>query len=503
MEYLLKSNEMKRCDSYTSEHFKVPSICLMERAALAAFEEIKLRFTKNDHILVICGSGNNGGDGLAIARMLYLDDYDVEIAFVGNKEKATDSTLIQLEIISEYGIKYTSDIHNIDYKSYTCIIDAIFGIGINRCIEGKYYDIIAGINESNAKTVSIDVPSGINSDNGNIMGIAVKAAFTVTFAFYKAGLFLFPAASYAGEIILKEIGITGHSLVNKPQLYTYNEEDLPTLLPKRYRDSNKGSYGKVTLFAGTKNMAGAAYLAAISAYRSGAGLVRIVTIEENRTILQSLIPEAVLITYEYDNPNEDTFKQIIESSSAIGCGCGLGTDSNAKKVLVLVLKYARVPCVFDADALNIFASTGFFNNNNICNNTDIIITPHLGEMSRLCNREIAEIKNNLIDTAIEFAENNSLCCVLKDTRTVVAAPGSPVYLNIHGTNGMATGGSGDSLCGIICGLLAQKMSTKDAACTGVLIHSLAGEAAQKKLGDISMTSRNITEEISTILRRFC
>jgi len=503
MEYLLKNNEMKSCDEYTSEHFKVPGVCLMERAALAAFYEIESRITKNDHILIVCGNGNNGGDGLAIARMLYLNDYNVEIAFVGNEKKATDSTRIQLEIISKYNINKISDIHNIEYDSYTCIIDAIFGIGINRIIKDDYYNIIDKINNAGALIFSIDVPSGINSDNGSIMGIAIKASYTITFAYYKVGLFLFPASDYAGEIILKDIGITKHSFTFKPQIFTYSEDDLPKLLPARQTDSNKGSYGKITLFAGGRNMAGAAYLSAISAYRTGAGLVRIVTIEENRTILQTLVPEAVLITYEYDNPDENIIREIIESSSVIGCGCGLGTDSNADKIVGYVLKYTKVPCVLDADALNIIAKNDLFNKNIIANSQNMIITPHLGEMSRLCKKDIAEIKNNLIDTAAAFANNNSLCCVLKDTRTVVSSPDNPVYLNTHGTNGMATGGSGDSLCGIICGLLAQKMSINSAACTGVLLHSLAGEAAKERFGDISMTARNITEEISTILRRVC
>lgn len=503
MEYLLKSIEMKQCDDYTSQYYEVPSVCLMERAALAAYDEISAIITKNDRILVVCGNGNNGGDGIALARMLHLNNYNVQIAFVGNKEKITNLTQLQLNITAKYNINIISDIHNIDYDSYTCIIDAIFGIGLSRIIQGHYYDIISAINKSNALVFSLDVPSGVSTDNGNIMGIAINADYTITFAFYKVGLFLFPAADYCGKIILKDIGITKHSLVNTPQIFAYQKHDLSKLLPERLTDSNKGTYGKVTLFAGSKNMAGAAYLCAISAYRTGAGLVRIVTVEENRSILQTLIPEAVLITYDYDNPNEYMLKKVIETSSVIGCGCGLNTDDNAVKIMDIILKYATVPCVFDADALNLCAQKSYLNNLSDALKNNIIITPHLGEMSRLCKKDISEIKKNLIDTSLEFAHKYFVHCVLKDTRTVISSPDSNICLNTYGTNGMATAGSGDSLCGIICGLLAQKLSVYDAACTGVLLHSLAAEAAKEKYGDFSMTARNITEEISTILRRFC
>lgn len=499
MQYLLKRNEMKKCDLYTSEHFKVPDICLMERAALASCEEIKKRIDYNDRLLFVCGNGNNGGDGIAIARMLYLDGYDVTIAITGDLDKMTHQTSLQLEIAQNYNITIAEDIHNIQYNTYTCIIDAIFGIGLNRKIEGNIYNIIEKINASGATVFSIDIPSGINADNGHVMGISVIADFTITFAFEKIGMYLFPASDYCGQILLKQIGITRHSITYEPELFTYHSEDLNSLLPKRKSDSNKGTYGKVTIFAGTKNMAGAAFLCALSAYKTGAGLVRIVTVEENRQILQTLLPQAVLTTYDYNNPDENILKNIIQSSTAIGCGCGLGTDENALKIVNIVLKYCTVPCVLDADALNIIAKNDLLGEED-SNKKNIIITPHLGEMSRLCNESIQEIKENIIDTAKSFSEKYKLCCVLKDTRTVVTTENTPSYVNVHGANGMATGGSGDALCGIICGLLAQKMSIFDAACAGVLIHSLAGESASKRYGDFSVTADNIIEEIATVLR---
>lgn len=507
MEFLLNSDEMKKCDQVTSEYFKIPSICLMERAAVATVEEIIKRVSKSENILIIAGSGNNGGDAFATGRMLYVMEYNVSILFVGNIDKVTEQTKMQLDILNQYKIPVVTDIHNINFSSYSCIIDGIFGVGINRDITGDYKAVIEKINEHTTcvpnktctKVFSIDIPSGINTDNGNVMGCAVKADYTVTFAFKKAGQYLYPGSDYCGEIILRDIGITSHSFLdNTPDIYTYNSDDLKRMLPVRKNNSNKGSFGKVTMFVGSVDMAGAAYLAATSALRTGVGYVRIVTPKENRVILQTLIPEAVLTTYDKDNLDENTFKNIIETSSVILCGCGLGTKTYSLQLLQIILKYCKKNLVLDADALNLIAQ-----NCDLYNMLpqDTIITPHLGEMSRLCEMSISQIKKNLQNTAHSFAEQYKVCCVLKDARTFVSMKGHKDYMNIHGCNGMSTAGSGDVLAGIISGLLALNMNVKDAADYGVLLHSLAGESAALKYGNHSMLAGNISEEISSVLRK--
>lgn len=502
MEYLLKSSEMKNCDKVTSEYFKIPSICLMERAAVAAFEEINKLICKKDSVLIVAGSGNNGGDAMAVGRLLFLEGFNVTAAFIGNPENLSEQAGLQLDILKQYKVPLIvneEDIHNIDFDSYSCIIEGIFGVGLNREITGRYCGVIDRINETkNSKIFAVDIPSGINADNGKVMGRAVRADYTITFAFKKAGQYLYPGSGYCGKIILKDIGITTHSLLeNKPQLYTYSREDLITKIPARENNSNKGTFGKVTLFVGSVNMAGAAFLSAKAALCTGCGYVRIVTPKENRIILQTLLPEAVLTTYDADDFSNDDFTDIIKSSSAVVCGCGLGTEKYAVKLLETVLKNCNKNLILDGDALNILSENKYLYKYTGANT---IITPHLGEMSRLTDIPIKEIKENLEDAARKFADEHSLCCVLKDARTLVSMPGFSDYLNIYGCNGMSTAGSGDVLAGIISGLLAVGMEIKDAADCGVLLHSLAGEAASAKYGNASMTAGNIAEEISSVLR---
>lgn len=500
MRYLLNSKEMKQCDSQTSEHFGVPSLCLMERAAVAASEEIMKRQKSGQSALVICGCGNNGGDGMAIARMLFLKGYRTDVLLTGREEKCTAQTKQQLAILKSYQIPVLNEFHNMDFSAYDIITDAIFGIGMNRPIEGVYQELIEKVNQAESIVYSIDVPSGLNADNGQIMGVCVKANFTVTFAFEKIGLYLRPGDAYVGSLICKDIGITKESFLEmKPSAYTYEEADLKRLFPVRQRHSNKGSYGKLTLLVGSCQMAGAAFFAAMAAYRTGCGLVRIVTPEENRTILQTLLPEAVLTVYDRKQPQEKLIADAIKWGTVVGIGCGLGNDADAWNVFRIALDAVcaqKLPLVLDADALNLLAEHKDYLNKLPAH---AILTPHLGEMGRLTGLPVSEIKNSLLKTAREASDKWNACVVLKDARTFVTAPQQAAFLNLHGCNGLATGGSGDVLTGVICGLLALGMSVKDAADIGVLLHALAGEKASEKNGNSSMLARDIIDGISTVL----
>lgn len=501
MRYLLNSSEMKQCDSQTSEYFQVPSLCLMERAAAAAAEEIIKRRQKGEDALIVCGSGNNGGDGMAIARMLFLAGYRIYVLFVGQEDRCTAQTKRQLAILRKYQIPVCSEFHNLDFGAYTIIVDAIFGIGMNRPAEGKYRTLIEKINQTNAAVYSVDVPSGLNADNGQIMGVCVKADFTVTFAFEKIGLFLHPGNDCVGQLICRDIGISEQSFLEmQPSVYTYSLSDLKRLFPKRRRNSNKGSYGKLTLLVGSASMAGAAYFAAMAAYRTGCGLVRIVTPKENQTILQTLLPEAVLTIYDRQKPQEQVITDAMKWATVVGVGCGLGNDENAWEVLRLALKAIgerNIPYALDADALNLLAERQDYLQKLPPN---AILTPHLGEMARLTGQPISQIKDNLLETAKQAALKWNACIVLKDARTFVTAPDCAAFLNLHGCNGLATGGSGDALTGIICGLLALGAPVKEAADLGVLLHALAGEKASQKEGNSSMIARDIVEGISAVLK---
>lgn len=497
MEYLVNSNEMKRCDSFVIENMGLPSMVLMERAALGAMEELEDGTFDLKKVIIVCGSGNNGGDGFALARLLHLKNIEVDILFVGDEEKSTVETRQQIEIVKNYKMKIFDNTDFNGFKAYTTIVDAIFGIGISKQVEGKYAQIIEKINGSKAGILSLDIPSGISADTGQVMGVAVRADKTVTFAYKKVGLVLYPGAGYAGLVKVKDIGITHIGFSNDyPNIYSYTKDDLGRI-PKRSSYSNKGTYGKVLVIAGAVNMSGAAYFAAKAAYRMGAGLVNLYIPNENRTIIQTMLPEAILTTYDKDNVDVEELKEAISWASVIIMGPGMGKNQTTKTILEVLLSSAKVPLIIDADGINIIAEDPEILKNH---KQSIILTPHLGEMARLIKKDIGGLAENLIEEGKKYAREHNVICVLKDTRTVVTDGRDKTYLNQSGNDGMATGGSGDVLTGVIAGLLAQGMCSLEGAKLGVYIHGLAGDRAALKLGRHSVIASDILDNISAILK---
>ena len=331
---------------------------------------------------------------------------------------------------------------------------------------------------------------------GAVMGAGFYADMTVTFAFAKLGLMLFPGAEYAGEVVVKEIGIDRCSfLAVKPNNFCLDFGDLCEI-PCRKMHSNKGSYGKVLTIAGQKNMAGASYLSAKASYLTGAGLVKVVTPEENRIILQQLLPEAILETY---GDALDNLEKVLSWASVIVAGPGLGMGANAKHIVKKVLQSATVPVILDADGLNLVADNPQWLKEA---KGTVIVTPHLGEMARLIHEDVQVIQNRLLETAKEFAENYEVICVLKDARTVTAVPGGFAWVNDSGNNGMATAGSGDVLTGVLAGLIAQGMEPQYAASMGVYLHGLAGDVQTKERGAYGLMAQDILEGIARVLAEF-
>ncbi|MFW5647854.1 MAG: NAD(P)H-hydrate dehydratase [Candidatus Alkaliphilus sp. MAG34] len=495
MEYLLSSSEMKRCDASIINKMGVPGMVLMEKAALSAVEELHEGMFDLKRVVIVCGNGNNGGDGFAMARLLHLKNINVTILFVGDKNKCTPSTEQQMQIVQNYGMKIHNDF-DFDFNGYTTIIDAIFGVGISKSVKGKYAQIIERMNEAEADIFSVDIPSGISADTGKVMGVAIKAKRTATFAYKKVGLVLYPGAKYAGVVKTKDIGITDIGFEGKyPRVYSYTEDDLKRI-PDRYGRSHKGTYGKILVIAGAVNMGGAAYLSAKSAYRMGAGLVKLYIPNENRTILQTMIPEAILSTYDSNNIDIENLKEEISWANVIVMGPGMGKNETTKSILGVLIPHTDVPIVIDADGVNVIAEYSDLLANH---KNNIILTPHLGEMARLVKKDIREIEENIIEEAEKYAKEKNIICVLKDARTVVANGSGSVYLNQSGNNGMATAGSGDVLTGMIAGLLAQGASNSEAATLGVYIHGLAGDNAASKLGTYSVIADDIIDNISDVL----
>ena len=491
MEYLVNSREMKTCDTNTIEHFKVPSMVLMERAALSAIEVIQEKEISCNRVLVVCGTGNNGGDGMAIARLLYLSHIPVEVYLYGNKTHFSKQAKEQYEILTSYGVPFIDEME--DANSYSLIIDALFGIGLSRKLDDELVHLMERLNQSSAHRLAVDIPSGISADNGAVLGGAFKADDTVTFAYCKTGMVLFPGEEYCGNITVKDIGIGEESWLDKrPAAYAITKEDLNSL-NNRAADSNKGTFGKVLLVAGSVNMAGAAVLAAKAAYRSGCGLVRIYTPEENRIILQTAVPEAILTTYSAKKADTQQLIECLSWADVIILGPGIGKSDVAHSIVKTVLKNAAVPMVVDADALNIIAEQ---TEQLLRPHTELVLTPHLGEMSRLKQLAVSYIKENIEQVAEDFAREYNVICVLKDSRTVTAIPYGKTFINRNGNSGMATAGSGDVLSGIIGSLMAQGLSAEQAAPLGVYVHAAAADERSKTVSMHGLTAGEIINGLS-------
>jgi len=485
---------MQRYDRQTAEFFKVPPLLLMEQAALAAVQELEKIIEKEKKVLIVCGTGNNGGDGLAIARILHIKGYSVEIVVVGDYTKATEQNKIQQDILAAYGIGILKEIPI--EKNYGTVIDGILGVGLTRNVEGSYKEAIEAMNVITALKVALDIPSGISADNGAILGAAFKADMTITFAFDKIGLHLWPGNEYTGRIIVKEIGITEKSFLGQiPKVCAYEDADLDQLTI-RPSHANKGTFGKVLIIAGSVNMAGAAILAGKSAYASGCGLVQILTPEENRIVIQTALPEAILNTYDTKDIDTAKIKKAIDWADAILCGPGIGMSAGAERLVKMVLESALVPVVFDADALNILAKDISVLKEA---HAKLVVTPHLGEMSRLTGKEIPKIQMHLLENAEEFAKEYGLICVLKDERTVTATYDGKIYLNLSGNSGMATAGSGDVLAGMISSLLAQGLDASFAASIAAYLHGAAGDKMRLKTGKAGLMASDIIEGIRLVM----
>ena len=518
MRRVASRKEMQRIDAVSIEEIGIPGLVLMEKAAMAMEEEVCSRFGKDARIVIVAEKGNNGGDGLALGRLLIARGYGkVTLVEVGGIPKASESYRVQRQILDRLEIPV---LDRLPVEEADVYVDAIFGVGLTRDVAGVQREVIEEMNRRPGYKIALDVPSGLDASSGRILGVGFRADLTITVGLNKIGLLLYPGAEYAGQVLVKDIGFPEKAVEQVgTSAVTYDPEDL-SLLPQRNAWSNKGTYGKVLLIAGSKNMAGAAVFGAQAAYRSGAGLVRILTCEENREILQNQVPEAILTTYrvgelegrvhhfEDDRRNREMLKEAIRWASVIGIGPGLGTGRIAEHLLRKLLKLARVPLVIDADGINTLAALlaedrdGEISRLLADYEAGIILTPHLKEMSRLTGQTVGEIQEDLIATAESIA-NERHVVVLKDARTIVSDGTKPVYINVSGNHGMATGGSGDVLTGIICGLLAQMpegdIRLLEAARLGVYCHGLAGDAAAKDLGFRGIMAGDLPTYLSRVI----
>jgi NAD(P)H-hydrate epimerase len=501
MLYFPTGSEMAAIDAYTIQEIGIPQMVLMERAALSLAEEVEKILHKGEACLVVVEGGNNGGDGVCLARILKHRGYQADVLWLDGLRKQSDAFLRQKEIAEKCGVTfYTADLlkDTQNLERYSVVVDGIFGVGLTRNITGIQAETIATLNQLTCRKLAIDIPSGINSENGSVMGIAFQADKTVTFGLKKLGMLYEPAGQYCGEIIVKDIGFPREAVeAAAPKHYCYTDDEIIRMVPPRKKDSHKGTYGRVVVIAGSVNMCGACRFAAEAAYRTGCGLVRIYTDEENRVILQESLPEAMLTTYDSRHFEEDEIaklKSVIGWADVIVAGPGLGTDQRAETIGRVLMQEAACPLVLDADALNIISRHRDW----LKGKKNVVITPHIKEMARLIQKEqqseaeaMSYVKQNMEKAARETTAEYGVVTVLKDARTMVTSQETETYINITGNNGMSKGGSGDVLAGLIGGLLAQKMPVEAAAKAGVYLHGKAGNLAAEHCGQYSMLARDI------------
>lgn len=512
---LVSAEEMRRCEKNTIEKFHMPAIVLMERAALGAFEVIQEYWKKGTgKVLIVAGTGNNGADGIALGRLLAQAGFEVTFFAAGEKEKFSELLKSQIAIIEAYGFELITEFPETEYD---IMVDALFGIGLSRNLEGVWLQLTEKINQSSAFKVSMDMPSGIHTDTGALMGGAVKADVTVTFGYCKLGLVLYPGADHAGRVVLKQIGITKAGFLGKlPKAFT--QYGTGQLLPVRPKDGNKGTFGKVLVIAGSKEMIGACLLSAEAALRIGCGMVKILTPKENRTVLALKLPEAMLQVYDTKKELKMQLKEscLWADCILIGPGCGVGAETEEK--LSFVIEKCNKPLVIDADGLNQAAGNEslFQSLKKAAKRTDrpVILTPHLGEFARLTGRDVQSIKENLLYETEKFADESGCIVVCKDARTVVSVSGYSTYLNLSGNCGMAGAGCGDVLAGMITGLLAQvikkagkygqeKQAAFEAAVEGVYLHGLAGDAACGVIGRPDPAPASVQTGCEGAMGRIC
>lgn len=489
MQYLVTGKEMKEYDNNTIVYGGISGLELMERAATALFEEITA-LEYHDRVFILCGVGNNGGDGLALARMLSEKDCEVAVCIEGNREKATESFLYQEHLLERCFVTwlYTSALHVETLNRYDVIVDALFGVGLSREITDHYAKLIQYLNECKGYKVAVDIPSGICADTGRVLGCALKADLTVTFAFGKIGLYQYPGAQYAGKVVVRDIGITEEAFrENLPQYFTYDENPME-LMPVRKPNGNKGTFGKVLVIAGFETMAGAAILSARAALETGAGMVKVLSPSENRSIIQTAVPELL-----YGEPKD--LENSLSWADLVIIGPGLGQKKEARDILCCLLEKGEHPLVIDADALNLISREPVLQRMAKDYTYPMIFTPHMMELSRLTGVNLKDLKDDCLSIAKKLAKEYHSIVVCKDAVSLVVREKGTVYLNLTGNNGMATAGSGDVLTGIIGALAAQGQDAFEAASKAVYLHGLAGDRTRDMYTEYGVTASRLIENI--------
>jgi hydroxyethylthiazole kinase-like uncharacterized protein yjeF len=500
---VLSAAQMREADRRTIHEIGIPSLVLMENAGrqvVAAMEAVHGDLQEHD-VAVLCGRGNNGGDGFVVARTLLQRGVDVSVFLIGRVADVRGDARVNLEILGRLGLTVVEVADSQDWELHfsaiadcTIIVDAIFGTGLNEPLSGLLETVVADVNGSGIPVVAVDLPSGLSADSHEPIGDSIEAGVTVALGAPKLSLVLPPAETRAGDIVIADIGIPTDLIesLDGPRVDLLTRASIRALLAPRAADTHKGDYGRVSIVAGSTGKTGAACLAALGALRSGAGLVTVAAPSGCVPIIASMAPEYMTVPIDEtpDGLDADSVEQVLDAAGdVLAIGPGLGQAPGTKAFVQALVDRATVPLIVDADGLNAFA--GQPERLAGREGRDVIVTPHPGEMARLLGVTIEEVQADRLGIARRFAEAHHVYVVLKGHRTVVATPDGTVFINPTGNPGMATGGTGDVLTGMIAAWLAQLLDAEAACKLAVYLHGMAGDLAEADEGEVSMTAGDL------------
>lgn len=476
---LYRAEQVREMDAYAIHKAGISGTVLMERAGSAAFEVLRQQWPEANTIVVVCGTGNNAGDGYVVARLAREAQMQVTVLQLG------DASHLKGDALSAFQRLQAMEINPVEFDPALCqsadlIVDAMLGTGIEGDVTGAYFEAIKAVNQSACPVLALDIPSGIHADTGQRQGIAIHATLTITFIGNKQGLYVGDACDDCGERVYNSLSVP--AAVFEQTAATVERIDYDTLksmLKPRARHSHKGDYGHVLIVGGEAGYTGAARMAGEAAARIGAGLVSLATRQQHAMMLNATRPE--LMVHGVDD--EKTFQLLAERANVIAIGPGLGQTDWAKLLFDYALS-SGLPLVVDADALNLLSARPRKNDN-------WILTPHVAEAARLLGRSTHEIQADRFSAARDLQREFGGLVILKGAGTLVTTQDEHQFLCAEGNPGMATGGMGDVLTGIISGLLAQGVSLQDAACLGVCLHAQAGDMAARAAGERGLLASDL------------
>jgi len=505
---VLNTQQMREADRRTIDEIGIPAIVLMENAGRQAVAAMEAAFDDlaTSHVGVLCGRGNNGGDGFVIARTLVQRGVETSVFLLGSVADVRGDARTNLEVLGRIGLTVVEisnaqewELHFSEISRCELLVDAILGTGFHGQLSGLLETVVADVNGLGVPVVAIDLPTGVSADTAEVEGEAIEASMTVTLAAPKISLILPPADSRSGDLVIADIGIPLPLLdeVEGPYLELLTRERMRDLVPARAADSHKGDFGRVLVIAGSLGRSGAAHLAAIGALRSGAGLVTIATPKSCLPIVAAMAPEYMTEGLEETTSGTVDYAaldRVLEfKADVIALGPGLGQSPGTAAFVHGLLERAGVPLVLDADALNAFS--GDPDRLMGRDGVDVVITPHPGEMARLLNTSVEAVQHDRLRHATEFAARHRVHVVLKGHRTIIAGPDNRAFINLTGNSGMATGGTGDLLTGMIAAWFGQLLDAEAACKLAVYLHGAAGDLAEADEGDVALVAGDVAARL--------